>query len=384
MDNDTDTLPLLPVSQDELDRIFWLACDAFRSKIEATEYKNYLQVILFVKYISDVWTEQSARLEPAFGDDKQLIWPQLAQERFVLPEGCRFEDLYRQRHELNLGEIIDRALEQIEKANKVRLAGVFKHVSFNSEANLGQAIDRNVRIKAILEYFANPKLDVCSIQVGNLDAVGNAYEYLFNQFAAEDGLQGVKPFQLTQSLGLASLNLSQLEPQRKPATLEEMVSSLTRDIICALNAGDNITMSVMTRVARMVLRITDEHYLRLGLSQSKIAVLVYLSNEPELSASPSILARHCGISRAAMTGLLDGLEQENYVDRHIHPGDRRALMVKLTAKGTQFLDLIASQHQEQISELAGTLDEAERQKTIQLARAVLKSIEQQLIDRLSE
>lgn len=99
---------------------------------------------------------------------------------------------------------------------------------------------------------------------------------------------------------------------------------------------------------------------------------MYLNSEPELCASPSALAKHCGVSRAAMTGLLDGLEQEEYVERDSHPSDRRALMVKLTSKGQQFLDLIAPQDQYQLSRLMDTLDEVERQKFIELAKEVLK------------
>lgn len=103
----------------------------------------------------------------------------------------------------------------------------------------------------------------------------------------------------------------------------------------------------------MVLRITDEHAARLGLSQPKLAVLLYLSSEAELCASRSALAKHCGGSRAAVTGLLDGLEQDGYVERDNHPSDRRALVIKLTPKGQQFLDWLAPQDQYQLSELMG-------------------------------
>jgi type I restriction enzyme M protein len=50
---DKATIPILPVSQDEINNILWRACDTFRGTIDASEYKNYLLVILFVKYVSD-------------------------------------------------------------------------------------------------------------------------------------------------------------------------------------------------------------------------------------------------------------------------------------------------------------------------------------------
>ena len=116
--------------------------------------------MLFVKYVSDVWTELYEQLQQEFGDDKERILRRLERERFVLPVGCRFDDLYIQRNETNLGEIIDKVLEQIEESKKTKLAGVFRNISFNSEANLGQTRERNVRLKSLLEDFANPKLDL--------------------------------------------------------------------------------------------------------------------------------------------------------------------------------------------------------------------------------
>ncbi|MGB8701241.1 MAG: MarR family transcriptional regulator [Thermosynechococcaceae cyanobacterium] len=127
------------------------------------------------------------------------------------------------------------------------------------------------------------------------------------------------------------------------------------------------SMSVLARMARTVLRITDEHSAKLGLSQTKLDVLMYLGNALAQCASPSALAKHCGVSRAAMTGLLDGLEQDGYVDRDSHPSDRRALMIKLTPKGQQFLSGIVPQDDAQIAELIQALSEAERQTLNELA-----------------
>ncbi|MCY7337123.1 MAG: type I restriction-modification system subunit M N-terminal domain-containing protein [Chamaesiphon sp.] len=130
MDNATNaTLPFLPANQDEINNILWRACDTFRGTIDASEYKNYLLVMLFVKYVSDVWTERYEQLQQEFGDDKERILRRLERERFVLPVGCRFDDLYLQRNETNLGEIIDKVLEQIEESNKTKLSGVFTSVA---------------------------------------------------------------------------------------------------------------------------------------------------------------------------------------------------------------------------------------------------------------
>ena len=178
---------LLPVSQSEINATLWRACDTFRGTVDASEYKNYLLVMLFVKYISDVWTEHYATLTEQYGGDNERIRRRLGRERFVLPEGTSFSDLYAQRNETNLGEVIDKALEAIEEANKEKLQGVFRNISFNSESNLGQTRERNVRLKSLLQDFSDPKLDLRPSRVGNLDVIGNAYEYLIANFAANAG-----------------------------------------------------------------------------------------------------------------------------------------------------------------------------------------------------
>lgn len=175
------------IDQSEINGILWRACDTFRGTVDPSEYKNYLLTMLFVKYISDVWQDHYDDLKKQFGDDEERIRRRLERDRFVMPPGTLFKDLYAQRNADNLGEIIDQALLAIEDANKGKLAGVFRNISFNSEAALGQTKERNVRLKNLLEDFNNPKLDLRPSRIGNLDIIGNAYEYLISRFAAGAG-----------------------------------------------------------------------------------------------------------------------------------------------------------------------------------------------------
>lgn len=175
------------INQDEINNILWKACDTFRGTVDAAEYKNYILVMLFVKYISDVWQEHYLSLKEKYGDDEEMILRRMQRERFVLPKGCSFQNLYDQRNEANIGEIINIALEHIEETNKQKLSGVFRNIDFNSEANLGQTKDRNVRLKHLLEDFNDTRLDLRPSRVGNLDVIGNAYEYLIAKFAAGAG-----------------------------------------------------------------------------------------------------------------------------------------------------------------------------------------------------
>jgi type I restriction enzyme M protein len=116
--------------------------------------KDYILVMLFLKYISDLWNDHVAAYRQRFGDDEARIRRRLERERFVLPVGASFYDLYEQRNEANIGERINVALEEIEDANRAKLDGVFRNIDFNSEANLGRTKDRNRRLRNLLEDFA--------------------------------------------------------------------------------------------------------------------------------------------------------------------------------------------------------------------------------------
>lgn len=83
------------INQDEINGILWKACDTFRGTVDAAEYKNYILVMLFVKYISDVWQEHYQSLKEKFGDDEEMILRRMQRERFVLPKGCSFQEIGR-------------------------------------------------------------------------------------------------------------------------------------------------------------------------------------------------------------------------------------------------------------------------------------------------
>lgn len=161
------------VSQSEINGILWKACDTFRGTVDPAEYKNYILVMLFVKYISDVWQDHYDKLKEEYGNKEDRIQRRLKRERFVLPSHCAFQALFDQRNEANIGEIINTALDEVEDANKEKLEGVFRNIDFNSEASLGQTKERNVRLKSLLEDFHDPRLDLRPSRVGKLDIIGD-------------------------------------------------------------------------------------------------------------------------------------------------------------------------------------------------------------------
>jgi type I restriction enzyme M protein len=178
------------ISQDEINNVAWRACDTFRGTIDPAQYKDYILVMLFLKYLSDLWKDKREEYEKEFQGDAERVKRRLARERFIMPDGCDFYTLHAKRNEPNIGEIINVALEALEDANKAKLENVFRNIDFNSESNLGQTKERNKRLKHLLEDFADERLDLRPSRVGKQDIIGNTYQYLIGRFASDAGKKG--------------------------------------------------------------------------------------------------------------------------------------------------------------------------------------------------
>jgi type I restriction enzyme M protein len=174
------------VTQQQVNSTAWAACDTFRGVVDAGQYKDYILVMLFLKYISDLWNDHVETYKKQFGGDEARIRRRLERERFILPKGTSFYDLYEARNEANIGEKINVALEKIEDTNRAKLEGVFRNIDFNSESNLGKTKDRNRRLKNMLEDFAKPALDLSPSRVTE-DIIGECYIYLISKFASDAG-----------------------------------------------------------------------------------------------------------------------------------------------------------------------------------------------------
>lgn len=180
------TIQSTSVSQDAINAAVWNACDTFRGTVDPSIYKDFVLTMLFLKYVSDVWQDHYDAYKKQYGDHPELIEEMLKSERFVLPADASFYALHNQRHSPGNGERIDKALHAIEEANIAKLRDVFQDISFNSN-KLGDEQQKNDILRHLLEDFAKPELDLRPSRVGQLDVIGNAYEFLIKNFASTSG-----------------------------------------------------------------------------------------------------------------------------------------------------------------------------------------------------
>ena len=235
------------ISQQEINEILWQACDTFRGTLDPTQYKDYILVMLFIKYLSDLWKDKREQYHKRYQGDKIRVERALNRERFIMPtvelkdqEGnveesfpASFDSLYERRTRSNIGELINIALEAVEDANKTKLENVFRNIDFNSEPNLGQTRDRNRRLSHLLEDFAKPQLDLRPSRIGDEDIIGNAYEYLISRFAADSGKKGGEFY----------------TPGEVATLLAKLLNAQTGDTICDPACGSG---SLLIRVAKNV------------------------------------------------------------------------------------------------------------------------------------
>jgi len=179
------------ISQKDINNIVWKACDTFRGLINPDQYKDYILTMLFLKYVSDVNKDKFKEYLKKYNNDRERAGRAMKHERFIVPEHCSFDYLFNHRNEANIGELINIALNDIEEANREKISsedgsGIFRNIDFNS-SNLGDAKDKNTRLKNLLIDFSDERLDLSPNHLEGADIIGDAYEYLIANFASDAG-----------------------------------------------------------------------------------------------------------------------------------------------------------------------------------------------------
>jgi len=142
----------------------------------------------------------------------------------------------------------------------------------------------------------------------------------------------------------------------------DLDSSALKTCVVLLRTGSDLLTAFET--------ILGKH----GLSQGRFLTLIVMNREPDEEINPSSLAEKVGVTRATMTGLLDGLEQKGLVKRLAYPEDRRKVNIRLTETGRQVLDEMLPDYYSRVAKLMINLTENERQNLVSLLGKVNQGI----------
>jgi len=155
-----------------LESHLWEAANILRGPVDASDFKTFIFPLLFFKRVSDVYDEECAQaLRDSDGD---IAYAQFAENhRFLIPDGCHWSDVRAKT--TNVGQAIQRAMREIEKANPKTLYGIFGDAPWSNKDRLSDALLRD-----LVEHFSRVSLANRDI---NDDILGQAYEYLIKKFA---------------------------------------------------------------------------------------------------------------------------------------------------------------------------------------------------------
>lgn len=156
----------MALKKSELYSSLWQSCDELRGGMDASQYKDYVLVLLFVKYVSDKYAGQKDAM-------------------IEVPKGGGFADMVALKGDKEIGDQINKIIGRLAEANDLK--GVIDVADFNDADKLGKGKEMVDRLSNLVSIFDNPALDFRSNRAEGDDILGDAYEYLMRHFATESG-----------------------------------------------------------------------------------------------------------------------------------------------------------------------------------------------------
>ena len=154
----------MALKKSELYSSLWSSCDELRGGMDASQYKDYVLVLLFIKYVSDKYAG-------------------LPYAPIIIPEGASFRDLVTLKNKSDIGDQINKKIiAPLASANKLS-----DMPDFNDATKLGSGKEMVDRLTNLIAIFENKALDFSKNRAADDDILGDAYEYLMRHFATESG-----------------------------------------------------------------------------------------------------------------------------------------------------------------------------------------------------
>ncbi|MBU1932074.1 type I restriction-modification system subunit M, partial [Patescibacteria group bacterium] len=154
----------MAIKKSEIYSSLWKSCDELRGGMDASQYKDYVLTLLFVKYVSDKYA----------GDPNALI---------IVSKGGSFADMVKLKGDKEIGDKINKIIGRLAEDNDLK--GVIDIADFNDEDKLGKGKEMVDRLSKLVAIFAG--MDLRANRAEGDDLLGDAYEYLMRHFATESG-----------------------------------------------------------------------------------------------------------------------------------------------------------------------------------------------------
>ena len=154
----------MALKKSQLYSSLWQSCDELRGGMDASQYKDYVLTLLFMKYVSDKYAGESYAL-------------------IEVPNGGSFADMVTLKGDKEIGDKINKIIGQLAEANDLK--GVIDQADFNDESKLGTGKEMQDRLSKLVAIFEG--LDFRANRAEGDDLLGDAYEYLMRHFATESG-----------------------------------------------------------------------------------------------------------------------------------------------------------------------------------------------------
>ena len=157
------------VKKSDLYSSIWASCDELRGGMDASQYKDYVLFMLFIKYISD-----------KYGNSDDFAPP------VVIPPGASFKDMVALKGKADIGDKINtQVIQKLIESNTKLARSDFP--DFNDPNKLGEGAAMVERLGNLIAIFEKPELNFANNRADNDDLLGDAYEYLMRHFAQDSG-----------------------------------------------------------------------------------------------------------------------------------------------------------------------------------------------------